>query len=277
MDVYYIRMGGGEGFLAVPWWWFDVLLIWLALMGSVIWLFGSAMVRATLTVWGLSFGAVLGWLFVRLLSNETPAVPWIMIGGLVGAVGGFAAYRLLLGVAFGLLLGLSVTCVVTAVLAPTEVSVWSAMAEGASDVRGTVLRSTEAVEEARAENRKLSHEQLQQFQIEPRVLRALRLLFKAFGAWWSEMGLLMGGLAAIVFLIAAGGGTLLGLMFEKPAVTLVTGLGGALMMLAGLAPWIGGAYPSGFLSWWILLAAVGGVGVVIQSALFKDESSEDPV
>ena len=200
-----------------------------------------------------------------------------MIGGLVGAVGGFAAYRLMLGVVFGLLLGLSVTCVVMALLAPTETAVWSAMETGASDVRGTVLASTKAVAEAQAANRKLSHEQMQQFQIEPRVLRALQLFFKGLGAWWSQVGLLMGGLAVIVFLAAAGGGTLLGLMFEKPAVALVTGMGGALMMLVGLAPWIGSVYPSGFLSWWILLAAVGGVGVAIQSILFKDDSSEEPV
>jgi hypothetical protein len=280
MDVYYIRLGGGEGYLGIPWWWFDVLLVWVGLMGAVIWLYGRAMARPTFAAWGVGLGGSLGWLFVRLMSNETPAPPFIVVAAIVGGVGGFLAYRILLGLAMSLGVSLAASILAAALISSTPSGTWDAVEHGAADVVGTVLMTTTVVEKASANKDKVSMEKNRQMQIEPHVIGAIQGVLNAWGQWWSALGFFTCALLAVIFLAALAGGFAAGLMWPDFSVTVVTGMGGALMMMgmaARIKGWIlpdADLFPNSFGGWLILLAIVGGVGVAVQSVLFKDKQDE---
>jgi len=99
MTDYHIRVG--EGILAVPWWWFDALLVWLAAIGLVLYLLGRRLVRPAFGAVGLIVGAAamfaVATAWIAQHWPQAPPAAFATIGGILGGLAGFLLWRLGIG------------------------------------------------------------------------------------------------------------------------------------------------------------------------------------
>ena len=85
----------------LPPWWLDAVLIWLALLGVILWFLGVKLVRPVLGLIGLAGGAGLAAAFVEARFPDAIAWPWIIAGAAMFAVTAYLMWRLLVAVMLG--------------------------------------------------------------------------------------------------------------------------------------------------------------------------------
>lgn len=216
----------------LPPWWLDAVLIWLALLGVILWFLGVKLVRPVLGLIGLAGGAGLAAAFVEARFPDAIAWPWIIAGAAMFAVTAYLMWRLLVAV----MLGGTVALVML-----SGVMLWSDMPrpwEGESD-EATQRSSDEGAE---AEEEATESEADEGSGVEAAVRAYVETeatkIAERWRGWWASLHqthqwLLMGG--------ALGAGTLallVGLALPRLSASLITALLGVLLITPGAARWL---------------------------------------
>ena len=271
MQEYQLRLG--EGVLQVPSWLFDALLIWLAAMGVVIFLFGRRLVRPALAAVGLLGGAAgVITLLHPVIQKQWPEaspLPFVFMGGLIGSLAAFLLWRLGVGAIMAVTVGL---------VAPTAFIILFGL-QGPDigppiSQAGGQLKSVLAESSSKTNPREL-----------PQVLEPLSAgrdgVVKACQTWWQNqtvstrwmLGTLMGGGAMIALFI--------GFALPRFSSTVVTAFFGTLFMIGllyRLAQLMGDRMPTHLPdNPRSILYLIGGTtlaGILLQCVFFREPKAE---
>jgi len=294
MEMYEIQVG--DRLIGVPWWWFDVLLGWLGLMGFVLWLFGKPLIKPTAAALGLVFGAFATFVALRTFLPDVAPLTWTIGAGMAAAVFSWLLWRLWLGVTTG---GLFATAAVAACVAFAGIvvdPVPGAIATAAEELRAAYRvdvappaddttpadTATETEDEAAAgangpDGQTGANGVPQWEQLRPKTLGVIE---DAAYQWWEatepkHVALLLASAAATAVL-----GLVLGILFPNFATPLVIAHLGVLFMLGGTLRLIGSLSPSLYdtatASGLTILAVVGGLGLFgacVQWGLYRRKST----
>ncbi|MBI1371355.1 MAG: hypothetical protein GC159_01145 [Phycisphaera sp.] len=135
MDTYQIQIG--ERLVGVPWWWFDVLLGWVGLMGVILWLFGKPLIKPTAAITAMVGGAVLTGLIVDATLPSVPVMPCVVAAGVILAVLGWLMWRLWLGFGLAKIFVIAAAAVIVATSGLSFEPLPDAVARAADEVRAT--------------------------------------------------------------------------------------------------------------------------------------------
>lgn len=255
MDGYKFQFG--SQLVEAPWWWLDALLIWLGLLGVVLWLLGRRLVKPSFAVVGLVLGAAFAAAFMRSQWPDMAVAPWAIFGGIIGAVAAWMFWRLLVA---GTLGG------TVAIVAPWAVLAWT----------GVMMPDLWAPIPASQERITASVEQTGMIDVPALVGEVQAAIGETWGAWWESLEgstrwTLLGG--------AVGAGSLallIGLALPRLGASLATALLGVVLMLGGLtrlagfAPETAAAYlPDTPRELVIAVLAGAVIGAVIQWTIFR--------
>lgn len=229
MQTYDLRFG--DTLIQMPWWWLDGLLLWLGLMGLIVFLFGRRLVRPLFAVMGLTLGALLGLALVKTYWADTSPTLFVAGGALIGAVAAFALYRVGMGLVLALLVGLAAPAGMLIFQGKPGPAIEEPIVQLVSDIREAVSQVT-SDDQKSADLSKL-----------PSMVdiadKSLTQIKEATTTWWNEQDtsyrvLLMtlaGGLGVLGFLI--------GLVFPGIGGALATAFVGSMMMIGGIGRLVG--------------------------------------
>lgn len=272
MTDYQLRMG--EGVLQVPGWWFDALLIWLAVMGLIIFLFGRRLVRPALAAVGLVSGVAMMLSMIQPLIHqqwpEASPVPFAFLGGLVGALAAFVLWRLGVGAMMCLTVAIITPAVFIVAFGLQGPDIGTPLAQAGGQLK-TVLEESS---QPGADPREL-----------PQLLEPIQAgrqgVIDACAAWWDGLTTptkwMLGSLTVGGALVAL----LLGFALPVFSATFVTALFGTLFMVGLLyrINYLAGdslsmALPSSPRTLLLFVAAVSLVGFLIQTLFLRDRRAE---
>jgi len=235
MQTYDVRFG--DVLIQMPWWWLDGLLIWLGLMGVILFLFGRRLVRPMFAVVGLVFGGLVGLAVVSGWLTDWESTPFIMIGAVIGGVVCFALYRLGMGVVLALVVGLAAPLGMMYAQGqpgpPIEqpaVETYHAVAEQITPTAGNVEEGAQTDESGGQNALALTPESLTQ-----PIAEGFGKVQTTLAEWWDGLAVRT---RVLLISLAGGAGTLglvLGILFPALSAALATALIGSLLMIGGAA------------------------------------------
>ncbi|QNN22147.1 hypothetical protein HED60_07630 [Planctomycetales bacterium ZRK34] len=225
MQTYDLRFG--DVLIQMPWWWLDGLLIWLGLMGLILFFFGRRMVRPMFAVVGLVGGALFGLAAAKTFFAEWPAVAFVIIGAVVGAALGFALFRLGMGLLLGTLLAVAAPVGLLIAQGQTGPAIEEPIVQTYHTVAEAIVETVQADADSNDAALKLKSlsEPLQEGADGVRA---------AASEWWGAME--VSARVTLVSLCGAAGilGLVLGLIFPSFGAAITTAMVGVLMMIGGI-------------------------------------------
>jgi hypothetical protein len=253
MQTYDVRFG--EVLIQMPWWWLDGLLIWLGLMGLILFFFGRRMVRPMFAVVGLVAGALFGVAVAKTFFAQWQVLAFVIIGAVVGAALGYALFRLGMGVLLGALLAVAAPVGLLMAQGQTGPAIEQPIAQTYHGIAEAVVETVKADAGAEADAQaalKSLTEPIQQ---------GLDGFDAAVTEWWNAME--VSARVTLISVCAAAGilGLVLGLIFPGFAAAITTALVGVLMMIGGI-----GRLTETHLSMNIMPATARGLVILIVAA-----------
>lgn len=286
MQTYDLQFG--NNLIQMPWWWPDAMLIWLGLMGLILFLFGRRLVRPMFGVVGLVVGGLGGLTLARMMFPDTSIMPFVIIGAILGAVIAFALYRLGMGFVLALIFG--VTAVVALMIMqgqdgpPIDKPIAAAYHQILDTVATASKQNAEADAKAEAAGDKdhtaikldaaaLAHS------LEDPIEKGLKDTGQAVADWWNAMSVSQRAL-----LVTIGGGAwllgfVLGVIFPPITAALVTAGIGSLMMIGGIGRLLAGylsmdIMPETVRNLALMLVIMTIIGALIQWTIFKPRADK---
>lgn len=229
MQTFDVRFG--QTVIQMPWWWLDGLLIWLGLMGLILFFFGRRMVRPMFAVVGLVAGSLFGLAVARTFFVEWQVLAFVIIGAVVGAALGYALFRLGMGALLGILLGVAAPVGLLLAQGQTGPAIEAPIAQTYHAVAEAVVETVKA-DPANDDARADAHAALKSLH-EP-LREGIDGLKAALAEWWNAME--VSARVTLISVCAAAGilGIVLGLIFPGFAAAITTAMVGVLMMIGGV-------------------------------------------
>jgi hypothetical protein len=251
--------------LNLPSWWLEAALIWLALLGAILWFLGVKLVRSVIGLLGLVGGAVLASAFVQARFPDAVVWPWTIAGAAMFGVTGWIMWRLLVAVMLGGTVALLMLAAVMlwSDIPPPPPPVWEEITE-ADETPETESGAEDEASGARAF-----------------IESAAADVAEAWRGWWNSLEqthqwLLMGG--------ALGAGTLallVGLALPRLSSAMITALLGVLLITPGLHRWlpmlgetVAAWMPRDGRQYLLVLIAATLIGAFIQWAFFRKSADK---
>ena len=244
--------------IQMPDWWLTALIIWVGLLGVILWLLGRKLVRPVLGLAGLVAGAALAMGFVRARWPEAPALPWAIAGSIITGIAAWMMWRLAVGVGLAVIIAIIVPWTVLAWTDIPPPPMWEPLAAAAQQMSESLAADDGPIDVAVV------------------LGEAWTSVTEAWTGWWNG---LEGGNQWLLMGAGVGAGTLallVGLALPGLGAALLTAMLGAAMMspatgrLLALAPADVAAWaPATPRQYVVILGLVSVIGAVIQWAIFR--------
>lgn len=229
MSGYEFLLGDAQT-IEVPWWWFDALMVWVGILGGVLWLFGRPLVKPMFAVVASLAVAGAVALAVRYFWPEMPLLYWVIGGAVAGAAIGWLLARLAVAVLFAAALGILAPALVLVLQGQPLPAFGEPIATAVTELREAAAEAVELQtnDENGEEERHIDPEKL------PSLAEAYAEVRTELGeiwrAWWGDLR----GATRWAVLSAAGAAVVLGgalaLVVPNLAGALMTSLLGVLLM-----------------------------------------------
>ncbi|MHC4994382.1 MAG: hypothetical protein ACYTGQ_04935 [Planctomycetota bacterium] len=226
----------GDLTLTVPPWWFDALLLLMATVGLLLWLFGKRLVKPTFSVMGLGVGLFVTTLALRINFPDVAPIPWLIAGGVIGLLVGLLMWRFGMAVVFMFAVAITAPVVVMTFQGIEGPEIVEPFVYQFGEAKQIVLDSVaqHAAEPENTEGEKPKIDTSQLLSLTEPLKLAQTEAWENFRLWWD---LLEPNQNWLLTLCSLGGGLLafiFGIALPGVAASLVTALMGAVLIMAGV-------------------------------------------